>query len=506
MDKKDKRKKILKVTGLIGLFLLVFGLSYALFTVTLNGTKKVKVKTGKLELQLLDENDLDITKQENAGYSISLDNQVPISDEDGLSQEGFTFKLKNNGTIDAKYEIYLDDVALEQGEERLLDTYVKYSLTKNNTEGTPALLSTTLVGSERELDKGIIKTSEINTYTLKVWIDEEANTEAMDKVFNTTLRVEGSQYVKKDGFEEGTAAATLYNKGITEEYDTTTQKIPNGFNSETEEEGLIKYTDNEGTVTYAYRGLDPDNYVSFAEQTWRILRIQEDGTIKLIRQDAVNYENSTYDSGSETSSGVTYRKVQYNKTYSSDDDNKYSTSNIKSYVEAWYDATMTSYDNKIVMNEYCSDRTEDHNSPFYQMIGSRFTTMYGVYNRVDLGGWDGSGQPDSSTFSWTPNVSCTTEKINTKAALITADEYVLAGGGLLGDEINNYLKKSYYYWAMSPTGFQGDYAKSYRVDSYGDINGSDVDNDNGVVPVITLKADVAISSGVGTSEHPYVIS
>ena len=44
-NKKDKRKKILKISGLIGLFLLVFGLSYALFTVTLNGTKKVKVKT-----------------------------------------------------------------------------------------------------------------------------------------------------------------------------------------------------------------------------------------------------------------------------------------------------------------------------------------------------------------------------------------------------------------------------------------------------------------------------
>ena len=200
MDKKDKRKKILKVSGLIGLFLLVFGLSYALFTVTLNGTKKVKVKTGKLELQLLDANNnpIYITGQNNEStFAINLDNQVPVSDETGLSTQGFTFKLKNSGSINASYVIYLDDVALESGETRIDDQYVKYSLTKNNSEGSPALLSTTLVNNERELDKGIIEDDETNTYTLKIWIDEAATNAAMDKVFSATLRVEGVQYVEQ---------------------------------------------------------------------------------------------------------------------------------------------------------------------------------------------------------------------------------------------------------------------------------------------------------------------
>ena len=46
MKKKYNRQQILKILGIIGLFLLVFGLSYALFTVTLNGTKKAKISTG----------------------------------------------------------------------------------------------------------------------------------------------------------------------------------------------------------------------------------------------------------------------------------------------------------------------------------------------------------------------------------------------------------------------------------------------------------------------------
>ena len=48
---KNKDKKVIKVIGLFGLFLLVFGLSYSLFQVTLNGIKKVKISSGKLELK-----------------------------------------------------------------------------------------------------------------------------------------------------------------------------------------------------------------------------------------------------------------------------------------------------------------------------------------------------------------------------------------------------------------------------------------------------------------------
>jgi len=54
--KNNKKKQIIKIAGLIGLFLLVFGLSFALFTVTLNGTKKNRITTGTLSLELLDKN------------------------------------------------------------------------------------------------------------------------------------------------------------------------------------------------------------------------------------------------------------------------------------------------------------------------------------------------------------------------------------------------------------------------------------------------------------------
>ena len=266
MDKKDKRKKILKVAGLIGLFLIVFGLSYALFTVTLNGTKKVKISTGRLELQLLDSNNnpIYITDQNNTtSYEINLDNQVPVSDEVGLDTQAFEFKLKNSGSVKASYTIYLDDVALEEGEERLADEYVRYSLTKNGSEENPQGLST------RELDKGTIEANNtINEYTLKIWIAEDATNEAMDKVFNATLRVEGTQYVAPPASEYGVEiASTQLSETITATY---YQPEDTGYNSTSKIKRMSNVERYEGgTLVISGTGDMPGEWDEDSED-WKI--------------------------------------------------------------------------------------------------------------------------------------------------------------------------------------------------------------------------------------------
>ena len=259
MEKKDKRKKILKVSGLIGLFLIVFGLSYALFTVTLNGTKKVKIKTGKLELQLLDANNNPIYTtggNTTTSYEINLDNQVPVSDETGLGTQAFEFKLKNTGNIKASYTIYLDDVALESGESRIDDEYIRYSITKNGSSDSAQALTS------RELDKGTIEADNTtNEYTLKIWIAEDATNEAMDKVFNATLRVEGTQYIPEKSPYGTKIAETQLTETITatyyqsEETSYNTNKVKRMSN--------VEKIDNEetyegGTLVISGEGEIPD--------------------------------------------------------------------------------------------------------------------------------------------------------------------------------------------------------------------------------------------------------
>ena len=494
----EKRNKIIKVLGLVGLFVLVFGLSYALFRITLTGRKKTRIKTANFNIELLDKNNNSIVKNSNNQYEyeINIDNALPTDDEEGLEQEGFIFKLRNSGNIGAKYTIYLDDVELTSEENRLGDQYIKYSLTKNESIGTPSLLSTL---DNRKLDTGIINNGTTNTYTLKIWIDESATIEASNKVFEGVLRVEAEQYISKMKIQSGTFADTLVKQGIV---DSITQLSINGFDSNTEEDGLYDYTDEEGTETYVYRGQNPNNYVTFAGSTWRVLRIQEDGTVKLIKEDALNFESDKVESN-----GNGYMQVRYN--INDDSSIQYRVSNVKAYLEEWYESTMQDYDNKIVTNDYCSDTTEDHNSTYYKMISqNENVNLYGIYNRIYFGDWDGEGNPTAeqmNSMTIKPSVSCrTNDKLSLKVALITADEAVTLGSAVT-TTAQTYLTKDYDMWTLSPSIDMIDYNRgvAYRI-----YNGlvANADSSYGAVhPVITLNKNTTVTSGNGTSESPYII-
>ena len=165
------------------LLILIIGISYAWLQITLTGDKKNTVTVGTLSLKLDDK----------FGEGINIENAVPLSDESGLKTKSYKFELENNGTILSNYTIYLDDLDLEEGEVRLPDKYVKYTLIKNGKESSPALLSTTGTNPNRILDSGKLKVGEKNTYELKIWIDSSADNSIMAMTFLTKIRVEASQ-------------------------------------------------------------------------------------------------------------------------------------------------------------------------------------------------------------------------------------------------------------------------------------------------------------------------
>ncbi|MGN0973745.1 MAG: leucine-rich repeat protein, partial [Bacilli bacterium] len=190
-NKVTNKNKILKITALLGLFLLVFGISYALFSVTLSGKKINKITTGKLELELLNESGNTIE-----GETIGLENAVPITDEEGNETVPYTFTLKNSGTLDAEYSITLEDLELAADEERLDDKYVKYTLKRGDNPANQYTTQTSINLSyikDRILDAGVIKKGQSISYQLYLWLDYDADNEAMNKVFSTNLKVEGNQ-------------------------------------------------------------------------------------------------------------------------------------------------------------------------------------------------------------------------------------------------------------------------------------------------------------------------
>ena len=88
--------------------------------------------------------------------------------------------------------------------------------------------------------------------------------------------------------------------------------------------------------------------------------------------------------------------------------------------------------------------------------------------------------------------------------LITMDEVWYAGGNIYNNT-SFYLYTRQIYWTMSPYSYYSRTARVFRVDSDGAINGSIVNSENAIRPVINLKADVTIT-GSGTTTDPYVVS
>ena len=171
------RKEIL---GICLVALLLLGLSFAYLTLTLKGTKTNTLVVGTLSVVLDD----------STSSGISLENAVPMSDTKGLTTTAYTFTVTNNGNISSDYTVYLDDVALETGETRMSDSYVKYSLTKNSGTATTALLTTIGTNPNRVLNTGSITAGSTDSYTLRLWIDSAADNAVMNTTFRGVIRVE----------------------------------------------------------------------------------------------------------------------------------------------------------------------------------------------------------------------------------------------------------------------------------------------------------------------------
>ncbi len=180
MKNKNKKVMIIIVSMLIVIILLL-ALTYAYFRTELFGSEEI-VKVGTLDL-VLDE----------TSEGISLDNAVGISDSEGLSLDGSTFELRNNGNKAIDYKIYLDDNTIGDNDTRIDDKYLKYNLNKNGLDSGAYLLTSIKSNSSRIIDSGTIEGDSTNKYNLKLWITDEVDGNYSGQVFSGKLRVEASQ-------------------------------------------------------------------------------------------------------------------------------------------------------------------------------------------------------------------------------------------------------------------------------------------------------------------------
>ena len=178
----ENTKKIkLKIVGLlVVLLIIVVGVSYAAFTFTKKGETRNIVSTGTLEMRVTSMN------------TLSLTDAVPTRDIDGQSSDPYTFVINNIGTASSSYQLKIVEDTKEYEKDGCTDNKMpwyklRYSLTRNDEVTQTGNLGET----KGILDEATIENKgEKNSYSLRIWIDQEAGMEVANLHFHPKLTIE----------------------------------------------------------------------------------------------------------------------------------------------------------------------------------------------------------------------------------------------------------------------------------------------------------------------------
>ena len=263
----------------------------------------------------------------------------------------------------------------------------------------------------------------------------------------------------------------------------------------------IQY-DNDGEVYY-FAGNPTDNWVKWAGYYWRIIRINGNGSIRMIYQGTSPNTTGTGTQLQTSAFNSSYDRSEYVglKYTEGEQHGQNSNSTIMGVLNTWYSENIekTDYADDIDTNVgFCSDRNMASGLSWSSQPSS--TIYYVAYGRLV-----------QSSSNVNPSFKCSnnSDLLKIPVGLITADEVITAGLPWSGSTTSNYLYTRQYYWTMSPNRFYATYSYVYvfNVHSGGGLDSSSrVDSAIGVRPVINLRSDVTISGGDGTADNPYTIS
>ena len=275
--------------------------------------------------------------------------------------------------------------------------------------------------------------------------------------------------------------------------------------------GTIYSAEDDDGTTYYFAGAPTDNWVYWAGFYWRIIRINGDGTIRLIYNGT-----STTTTGTGTQIGTSTFNSSYNnnayvgfKYTSGSVHGRGTNSTILTALNTWYSSNLASYADDIDMNAgFCNDRYPSTSESSSNGSGGTSTTetYYAAYIRL-ITNKAPSFKCQTTTDLFTSTSSSKGNKTLTyPIGLITADEVAYAGGAYYTDNTSYYLYTNQAYWTMSPSSFYSSRGRAYVfiVSTTGYLDKPYVNNAFGVRPAINLRADFQLS-GSGTVSDPYLV-
>lgn len=478
------------------------------------------------------------------------DNNIPFID-DYKTANYSEFTVDNTkSSEDAAYKIKLVDLEYSVP---LKTSYFKYTIVKVNDNGLEIISEgdfSELTGTEIELShyRTIEKTS-TEKLRLYLWIknSNENQSNLRNSSFKGIIQVESMfdtetpilKNVILNNAKNATGDRTVYQE--------TPTTIPGQAISTETERTLSKTTDDYGD-SYYFRGNVIDNYVTYADMCWKIVRIEGDGSIKLILEDqdqacgtdingnwniptitggtttTGNYGYTQYSNGTLTASdGTTNSKTRYVMDYlhgTTSSDRSMATA-FKNFQSTFKEEELS----KLKSGNWCmADKGYSQSGSFGSYTYTLLTDTQMLDNKVKgtTFYYDSSARLYSGNANgYQPTLRCTgttmnewddTSKTSMYVGTLTADEIAYAGGKAGSNNYSYYLLSDYQrgksldWWSLSPSFFDENGDSAFGVFDYGNLNYVSVINFYfSFRPAVSLASNAQITGGNGTLENPYII-
>ena len=331
----------------------------------------------------------------------------------------------------------------------------------------------------------------------------------------------------------------------------TTSTTPDFSTVATTNEGMFAadddYTSTTGMKSYYFRGAVNNNWVKFGKDStgkdiyWRIIRINGDGSIRMIYTGTSKPESGTATVMTGTGTQITVDNTNTLKFNSSKNkaeyvgyqyiegqqhgyeecngtsasctvnENTVYNSAIKQVIDKWYAGT-TLKDNPLVSQDqiFCNDRSASSTqTAAWTSTGADYS--YGAIGRLTEITKSPQLTCPTASDKFTVNTSNGNGALTYPVGIITADEVAMAGGVYGSSNRSYYLYTNQYYWSGSPYNFFSfsSSASEFNVSYSGRLDASVVDYSRvdlalGARPVVSLSSKAKLL-GNGTYNDVYTV-
>ncbi len=265
------------------------------------------------------------------------------------------------------------------------------------------------------------------------------------------------------------------------------------------------YEDPTETGRYIYRGSSPSNYITFNDETWRIISIESDGTLKIVRNNSVGaraFEEANVRTAAYCNYNVRGCNVWgSNKTMLNSAGENITTMPTQIGGSALSLPSEESQISIYLNNDYYNTLTQLSKSQINKHLWNVGLLAYqsGQTLTTDLA--------QEAAYKWRGNIGLINATDYIKASTNTECTSVYSGSykdSGFPCKNNNYLFKNDNYWTMAPQSHSSS-PVAWSVGELGRIDYFYVDHNYNIYPTLYLISNIKLS-GEGTRNNPYTIN